>query len=205
MEILGIGGWELVALLILMLVVAGPKRMIQWSYVLGRELAKLRRMWGEASKMLQKEIDAAGIDYQVPTEPPTRAGLRNEAIKLLTPITKPMQQAMQDVENEFNAETKELKDTAAQFNNLKLSTQARTPAPKSTFKPVNGGSPMSPPAAPPANKSNGAAADAGSGFKLGSWSGGTPTNASADGAAPNSPGLGTWSAAKPAPDDAKPE
>lgn len=202
MEILGIGGWELVALLILMLVVAGPKRMIQWSYVLGRELAKLRRMWGEAAKTLQSEIDAAGIDYQVPTEPPTRAGLRNEAIKLLTPITKPMQQAMQDVEKEFNAETKELKDTAAQLNNLKLSTQTRTPAPKPNFKPVNGGSPMSTPAASPSTGSNGAEADSSAGFKLGSWSGGASTG-SADSA---QTGMGTWStAAKPAPGESTPE
>ena len=35
MNFLGVGAWELVAILLIMLVFAGPKRMIHWSYVWG--------------------------------------------------------------------------------------------------------------------------------------------------------------------------
>ena len=36
MDILGIGGGELVLIVLVMLVVAGPKRMIQWAYIAGK-------------------------------------------------------------------------------------------------------------------------------------------------------------------------
>ena len=35
MNVLGVGGWELLVVLLVMMVVAGPKRMILWSGVLG--------------------------------------------------------------------------------------------------------------------------------------------------------------------------
>ena len=62
MEILGIGGAEFIAIFIIMLVVAGPKRMIQWAYVMGKYTAKIRAMWAESMTYLQKEFDAAGLD-----------------------------------------------------------------------------------------------------------------------------------------------
>lgn len=52
MDILGIGGWELVAIIIIMLVVAGPKRMIQWSYTAGKYVAIMRKMWAETAKQI---------------------------------------------------------------------------------------------------------------------------------------------------------
>ena len=62
MEIFGIGGAELVAILIIMLVVAGPKRMVQWAYVLGQYVSKARAMWDGVMAGVQKEIDDAGLD-----------------------------------------------------------------------------------------------------------------------------------------------
>ena len=41
MDILGVGGWEIVAILLIMLIVAGPKRMISWSYTLGKYVSQL--------------------------------------------------------------------------------------------------------------------------------------------------------------------
>ncbi|MDX2162116.1 MAG: hypothetical protein SF162_12380 [bacterium] len=197
MEILGVGGWELIAVLVLMLVVAGPKRMIHWSYLLGRELAKLRRMWSETAKVLQKELDTAGIDYQIPEQPPTRAGLRNEAAKLLTPITKPMQDAMHEVDQELG----DVKQVASTVNNLKFSGQTRPPAakpmpakpaPVTNGTPANGGTPAKPmPTAKPA----GTTANGSGSF--GSWSGAAaqPQN---DAPAAPADGFGAWS--KPADD-----
>lgn len=185
MDILGIGGWELITVLILMIVVAGPKRMIQWSYVLGRELAKVRRLWSEAARTIQKEFDDAGIDIKVPEQPPTRASLRSDAAKLLAPITKPMQDAMAEVDRDLS----EVKQVTNTLNNLKPSTQftpktipvAKAPPPSST-----GTTPLPNPAPAP---TNGAAPAAG----FGAWSSGSGTPPTGNDK-PNDSAFGAWSA-----------
>ena len=78
MEIFGIGGAELVAILIIMLVVAGPKRMIQWAYILGQYTAKVRAMWAETMTYVQKEFDEAGLNVQLPKDVPTRGSFTRE-------------------------------------------------------------------------------------------------------------------------------
>lgn len=65
MNFLGVGPAELVIILILLLVVAGPKRMVQWAYVAGQYVAQLRAMWQEASRMVQQELEQAGIEPEV--------------------------------------------------------------------------------------------------------------------------------------------
>ncbi len=62
MNILGVGPAELVIVLVLLLVVAGPKRMVQWAYIAGRYMAQLRAMWQETAQMLQQELEQAGIE-----------------------------------------------------------------------------------------------------------------------------------------------
>lgn len=112
MEILGIGGAELVAILIIMLVVAGPKRMIQWAYILGKYTAKVRAMWTESMAYLQKEFDAAGLDVELPKEPPTRGSLNRQLSqqveKAFSPVTKPVKDAI----DQTKAEVSQLKDQA---------------------------------------------------------------------------------------------
>ena len=100
MDILGIGGWEFIAILIIMLLVAGPKRMIQWSYTLGRYVSTLRRMWAETAAMLQKELDDAGVDVKVPTQPPTRGSIKRDVTKALSNVTKPIQDTIDEVKEE---------------------------------------------------------------------------------------------------------
>jgi Sec-independent protein translocase protein TatA len=106
MEILGVGGAEFIAILIIMLVVAGPKRMIQWAYIMGKYVAKARAMWAESMAYIQKEFDEAGVDIQLPKEPPTRRGLskhiNQQVNKALTPVTKPMQDVLDDTKLEIN-------------------------------------------------------------------------------------------------------
>src|SRR5664279_4170857 len=103
MDILGVGGWELVAIVLIMLIVAGPKRMIQWSYTLGTYVSKLRKMWTEAAVMIQKEFDEAGVDVKVPKDIPTRADLNREIGRALTPITKPFQETMDATRKELDS------------------------------------------------------------------------------------------------------
>jgi Sec-independent protein translocase protein TatA len=106
MEIFGIGTTELIAILIIMLVVAGPKRMIQWAYILGRYTAKLRRMWGEMMAMVQREFDEAGLDVNVPKDIPTRNNLANQMKDALSGVTRPVQDALDEVKTEvYEAQT----------------------------------------------------------------------------------------------------
>lgn len=87
MNFFGIGGTELVLIVLIMLIVAGPKRMIQWAYVLGLWVGKARTMWQQAVEVLQKEMDEAGVNVQLPKEPPTRQNITrmvNDAVKPYT-------------------------------------------------------------------------------------------------------------------------
>ncbi len=134
MDILGVGGWELVAIFLIMLVVAGPKRMISWSYTLGKYVAQLRHMWAETAEMLQKEFDEAGVDVRVPKDIPTRATLNQEIGRALTPITKPFQELLDATKREI--ETTQKSVTSATKFDLAPTTKPETPAPTSpTYYP----------------------------------------------------------------------
>lgn len=99
MDILGVGGMELAAILIIMLVVAGPKRMLTWAYILGQYVAKAREAWKSVSAELQKEIDAAGLDVKVPEEIPTRqrlnATVRQHVNRATQPVTQPINETFE--------------------------------------------------------------------------------------------------------------
>jgi Sec-independent protein translocase protein TatA len=106
MEIFGIGGGELLAILIIMLVVAGPKRMVRWAYVLGQYTAKLRGMWAETMAYVEKEFREAGMDVTLPRDIPTR-GTLNQQIgqqleKAMAPITKPVQETLNEAANQVS-------------------------------------------------------------------------------------------------------
>lgn len=99
MEILGVGGMELAAILLIMLVVAGPKRMLTWAYIAGTYVAKLRSAWTSVSAELQKEIDAAGLDVQLPKDLPTRQNLnatvRSHVNRATSPVTRPISETFE--------------------------------------------------------------------------------------------------------------
>src|SRR5579859_5646985 len=76
---------DLLIILIIMLVVAGPKRMVQWAYTIGRYTAQLRAMFQETMNAVQKEIDEAGLDVRkdLPTLPSGRFDLMSEVAKVI--------------------------------------------------------------------------------------------------------------------------
>ncbi len=133
MDILGVGGWELVAILLIMLVVAGPKRMIQWSYTLGKYIAVLRKMWAETAQMLQKEFDQAGVDVKVPTDIPTRADLNREIGRALTPVTKPIQESMDAARTEIDTTKKLMNPVAAPKPEAKPAEEKPAPSSNGSF------------------------------------------------------------------------
>lgn len=144
MDILGIGGWELVAILLIMLVVAGPKRMIAWSYTLGKYVAMMRRMWAETAKQIQKEFDDAGVDVHVPTDLPTRANITNEINRAMRPVTKPLQEALTETQQEIDGVKK-----AVDIRPAPNPTTTATPAenPKAPAPPPESAAPEAAPTA----------------------------------------------------------
>ena len=114
MEIFGIGGAELVAIFIIMLVVAGPKRMIQWAYILGQYTAKARVMWSEVMTGVQREFDAAGMNVQLPKTPPTAKTLLNPASSVWAGITRPVQEVVNEVSVEITHAQTSLKEAVEQ-------------------------------------------------------------------------------------------
>lgn len=141
MEIFGVGGMELLAIIVIMLVVAGPKRMIQWSYTLGKYMAVLRRMWAETATALQKELDTAGVDVQVPKDLPTRQNLRSEMARMATPLTKPFQEGMNSVKAEIDDVKQSVNVPRA---NLMPSTQVKPASAPKPVVPAGNGRPSTP-------------------------------------------------------------
>jgi Sec-independent protein translocase protein TatA len=156
MEILGVGGLELVAFLLIALIVAGPKRLIQWSYQLGKWVSKARQMWSETAAMLQKELDNEGIDFKVPTEPPTRATLNNEIKRFSNPIAKPVQDALSGVKSDLDgvkSDVNTVRQTAAAVVPKAATPKPAVPKPAVTPKPATPS-----PAVPVETNANGNAA-----------------------------------------------
>jgi sec-independent protein translocase protein TatB len=133
MNILGVGDVELVVILVIMLIVLGPKGMARWAYTLGQYTAKMRRMWSEAMTLLQREFKDAGVDIELPKEVPTRRTLAKTVNKALTPVTRPIQDTLDEVNNEM----KEIKaaTSIADQNGTKVKQESSgsTPPPESSF------------------------------------------------------------------------
>lgn len=157
MEILGIGTAELIAILLIMLVVAGPKRMAQWAFVLGTYVAKFRVMWSETVDILQKEFDDAGMDVQIPKDIPTRSSLNQHAGRAFENITRPVKQTMDQAGSEISQ--------------IKKGTAASANSANSTLR-ANGHNPAKPKVAQPSATSTTIKPDKpASSAPFGTWSG----------------------------------
>lgn len=103
MNIFGIGGPELIAILIIMLVFAGPKRMIHWAYIMGEYIGKFRVIWSQTVDIVQKEFDDAGVDIKLPKEPPTRQNLNKSMSDAFKPLTQPMQESLDEIQKDMDS------------------------------------------------------------------------------------------------------
>jgi len=101
MNIFGIGTWELLLILIIALVVAGPQRMLQWAYILGRLFAQARVLWSQAMDAVQSELDQAGVDVKVPKD-----FSRKEISRSVSELTKPLSDEVRKVEQEYRDQIK---------------------------------------------------------------------------------------------------
>lgn len=144
MEILGVGGWEMVAILLITLVVAGPARMIRWAYQIGRFFAKLRVLWSQAAASLQKEFDAAGVDIQVPKDVPTRQTLRRDLNNMVNPLMQEVRAPLDEVSNEVRRTRSEARNAVSPLKSLNgsgsmsdpMGTAPRKPTPPTATPPL---------------------------------------------------------------------
>ena len=118
MNILGVGGSELLIVLLIMLVIAGPKRMIHWSYILGQHMAKFRRMWSETVDIVQQEFDEAGVGIQLPKDVPTRGSLQKQAGKVVGGVTAPVQDTLKEVNTQLGDIKTSTREAAGTANNV---------------------------------------------------------------------------------------
>ena len=181
MNFFGVGGPELVVILIVMLVFAGPKRMIHWSYLLGQYVAKFRVIWSQTVDLVQKEFDEAGVDIQLPKTPPTRDSMNKAIADAVKPVTRPVQESL----DEIKKDTADIKGLTDALNSKK----SRAPSLPAKTKTKAAAKPAETKAAEPAKPSP--AADAGS------WSDGKPAappESNANGSAADKVDMGSWSA-----------
>lgn len=107
MNFLGVGPAEFGIILLIMLVVAGPKRMAQWAYILGQYMGKLRAMWEETAAVIKQELEQAGVEPEVVDslqqwiDPRTR-GKVNPLNKLTEEVTRPVKGALKPVQDAIN-------------------------------------------------------------------------------------------------------
>jgi len=142
MDILGVGGGELVAIFLIALVVAGPTRMIRWAYLLGQFFAKLRVLWAQAAASLQKEFDDAGVNVQVPKDVPTRQTLRRDIGNMVNPLLRDVREPLDEFTEEVRRTRAEVRETTSSLKSLNGLGSMSDPLGVSSPKP------FAPPAAP---------------------------------------------------------
>lgn len=120
MSLFGMGGWELFLVFVIMLVVAGPKRMAQWAYALGKWSAKMREVWQQTVKVLQHELDEAGIEVELPQDLPTRQNLRHTAQQfgkqVMSPALDPFAEASKELQDGLKSSITDVKQVAKEVD-----------------------------------------------------------------------------------------
>lgn len=129
MELFGVGGTELILIIIIAMVVAGPKRVAQWMYYVGKFVARLQRMWSEMMQVIQQELKESGMDIELPKTPPTRQSINQTARNMLKPYTQELDEAQKDIERNLEAVQREanIKQNVMISNQIKQSTSLANP------------------------------------------------------------------------------
>jgi len=213
MNIFGVGTWEILLILIIALIVAGPKRMLQWAYLLGRVVAQLRVMWGQAMDAVQSELDQAGVDVKVPKDM-SRKELGRSFGEFAKPWTEEVKRAEQEYRDSISAVESEIKavgdDAKKEVNEVDKEVKAldkdvkkatRT-NPKPRDNAVTRADPRSATRNGTASNGGGSTNGAAAGGAFGTWSGGasSPTDAGTDATDSSGSAFGSWSST-PAADD----
>jgi len=115
-NIFGVGGAELVLIILIMLLVAGPQRMMRWAYHIGRYTAILRKQWSQMMDVIQKEVDEAGMDIKVPRDLPTRQNVNKFIQDAAKPWSDQVEASMREVREPMQDAVKEINQVQAEAN-----------------------------------------------------------------------------------------
>jgi Sec-independent protein translocase protein TatA len=107
-NIFGVGGAELVLIFVIMLVVAGPKRMLRWAYLVGKFVAQLRVIWDNVMEIVQQEVNAAGMDMELPRELPTRNNVTKWFNEQTRDVTQPLQKDIDRIDGTLKQAQRDL-------------------------------------------------------------------------------------------------
>lgn len=140
MNIFGVGGAELVLIFIIMLVVAGPQRMLRWAYIAGKYAAQLRVMWDRMVEMIQAEIDEAGMDVELPREIPTRQNIDKWFREQARDVTEPLDEDVRRIKG-----TLKDADTSLKTGTKSTAKQATTSDDAATASDDSDGQPRTAP------------------------------------------------------------
>ncbi len=191
MNIFGVGGAELIAILVIMLVFAGPKRMIHWSYLLGQYVAKFRVIWSQTVDLVQKEFDEAGVDIKLPKEPPTRQNLNRSLGEAMKPMTKPIQDSIDEVKKDVDT-LQELSDSLNNKTPKKTDSAPGTDIDAPEKKASKAGDTLK--TSPAKSPKERAASGEATAPNMGTWGGDGAAKASEANANGKAVDLGAWSA-----------
>ncbi|MAU12092.1 MAG: hypothetical protein CL607_19875 [Anaerolineaceae bacterium] len=126
MNIFGIGGAEFIVILIIMLIIAGPKRMATWAVIMGKYVGKLRVMWSEVVDVVQKEIDEAGVDVKLPKDLPTRQNISKMITDVAKPISQPLEEMGKQLEKDVQEDVKALKSVSKEMDPKRISKSSQS-------------------------------------------------------------------------------
>lgn len=126
MNIFGIGGAELIVILLIMLIIAGPKRMATWAVIMGRYVGKLRVMWSEVVDVVQKEIDEAGVDVKLPKDLPTRQNISKMINDVAKPISQPLEEMGKKLEKDMQEDVNALKSVSKEMDPKRIAKSSQS-------------------------------------------------------------------------------
>ncbi|MEO1287470.1 MAG: hypothetical protein AAFV93_06850, partial [Chloroflexota bacterium] len=134
---------ELILIIIIMLIVAGPQRMIRWAYHIGQYIGKFRILWEQMVDVLQDEVDAAGLDVKLPKDIPTRATIAKTANDLIKPYAESLEKTADEIkkplQETLNETTTAVQDAKkAGEDALDQADKAIKEPKKPTFKAADG-------------------------------------------------------------------
>lgn len=135
MNIFGVGGAEFILIVLIMLVVAGPQRMIRWAYIMGQWVGKFRIIWAQMVDGIEKEMRESGMDVNLPRELPNRQNINQWANEAMKPYKD-------ELDKEFNSVKDPLVETVKETDDMLKTTAkevAKDTRPRPTFRQPEGG------------------------------------------------------------------
>lgn len=126
MNIFGIGGAELIVIMLIMLIIAGPKRMATWAVILGKYVGKLRVMWSEVVDVVQKEIDEAGVDVKLPKDIPTRQNISKMITDVAKPFSQPLEEMGKQLEKDVQQDVNALKSVSKEMDPKRMAKSSQS-------------------------------------------------------------------------------